>query len=84
LFDATIVLSVALMIALLARPMLLNDGQSGDATSRQLEPVAGERAEIPRFRLSEQTVGGEGERLGVAYRLTSGEVICVTEESDGK
>jgi hypothetical protein len=84
LFDATIVSSVALMIALLARPMLRNEGRSGDATSQQLEAVAGEREEMPRFRLSEQTVGGDGERLGVAYRLKSGEVICVTEESDGK
>jgi hypothetical protein len=84
LFDATIVLSVALMIALLARPMLRSEAQRGDATSQQLEAVAPERAELPSFRLSGQTVGGDGERLGVAYRLTSGEVICVTEEIDGK
>jgi hypothetical protein len=84
LFDATIVLAVALMIALLARPKLL--AQPGDvaAGAPQLEAVASERTRLDRFRLSDRSVGGDGERLGVAYRLESGEVICVTEGNDGR
>lgn len=74
-------LSVALMIALLARPVLPRDAHDGDIAKGKLESVAGRREELPRFRLSGQTVGGDGERLGVAYRLQTGEVICVTEEN---
>ena len=90
LFDATIVLSVALMIALLARPLLraesLDESASADRAAQhqgiaRLESVADRRERLERFRLSGQTIGGDGERLGIAYRLKSGEVICVAGES---
>jgi hypothetical protein len=81
LFDATIVLSVALMIALLSPPLLRESSRAGNEPKQQLESIAGEPEEIPRLRLSGQTIGGDGERLGIAYRLKSGEVICVSEEN---
>jgi len=83
LFDATIVLSAALMIALLARPLIGGASLGRLAGAAQREPVAEQREKLERFRLSDQTVGGDGERLGIAYRLATGEVVCVTGEADG-
>jgi hypothetical protein len=83
LFDTTIVLSVALILALLARPMLPKNFD-GSKPAAALEIVDAERQKLERFRLSDQTIGGDGQRLGVAYRLESGEVICVTEQSDAE
>ncbi len=84
LFDATIVLSVALMIALLARPLPRETLPARLEVAAQQEPVAAQREKLERFRLSDQTVGGDGERLGIAYRLSSGEVVCVTNELDSR
>jgi hypothetical protein len=92
LFDATIVLSVALMVALLARPLMrvrsleekgITARTSQSPATPSLQAITRRGQKLERFRVSDQSVGGDGERIGIAYRLKTGEVICVTADSGG-
>ncbi|MCA8959933.1 MAG: DUF2149 domain-containing protein [Planctomycetes bacterium] len=81
-FDLGLVFALAFMVALLASlqrieiveraPMKVTDPASGEA-------VDADRTRIDRYRESRSTRGGEGTRLGTAYRLRSGEVIYIPE-----
>jgi len=44
-----------------------------------MEAIKKELQQIVHYRVSEKKAGGDGERLGVAYRLKTGEVIYVPE-----
>jgi hypothetical protein len=76
-FDCAIVFALGFMIALLARQ------PSGAAATAG----PGERpgAEVPggavreRFRIAHEKAKGAGERLGIAYRLPSGDVVYVPD-----
>lgn len=90
LFDVAMVFAVALLIALFARvPASELLRQSATATQSQAGnnqrdaiPRVGDRLE--RFQVDDREAGGRGERLGVAYRLSSGEVIYVPESDNPK
>jgi hypothetical protein len=81
LFDVWIAFAAALLLASLSyaqtssRPASLEKS----ATTPDLQTIERTRQQIAHYRVSEQTAGGDGERLGVAYRLKSGEVIYVPE-----
>jgi len=68
LFDVWIAFAAALLLASLG----YSQGSRAEAIAKQRQP-------LPHYRESPQQAGGDGERLGVAYRLKSGEVIYVPE-----
>lgn len=88
LFDASMVLVVALILALAGSAglaevaarmstqditIVTNPGQP------DMEMIVKRGERIERLRASEELGAGRGRRLGVAYRLESGEVIYVPE-----
>ena len=89
LFDVAMVFAVALILAMftaLSVPELLtskdditiikNPGQP------DMEIITKQGVEIDRYQMSEEEIGGNGQRLGVAYRLPNGEVVYVPEKSE--
>ncbi len=52
-----------------ARSVIQNEG------TPEMEIIKRDGLKIERYRASPETLGGDGERLGTAYRLKSGEVI---------
>ena len=88
LFDIWLVFSVSLLIAFVAYarlPELMNP--QSDVTlvknpgQANMEILQKKGTKIEKFRATSQKLGGEGEKLGVAYRLKSGEVVYVPEET---
>lgn len=86
LFDVWLVFSVALLIAFVAYarlPELMNT--RSDLTlvknpgQKDMEILMKRGTRIEKFRATGQRLGGEGEKLGVAYRLKTGEVVYVPE-----
>jgi len=45
-----------------------------------MEIIRREGIKLEHYRMTMQTLGGEGERLGTAYRLKTGEVVYVPDE----
>lgn len=88
LFDVAMVFAVALLLALTARQPLrelmtadedLTVLKNPGAPDMEIIRKQGEKLE--HYRASEQSVGGDGERLGTAYRLSTGEVVYVPEHA---
>ena len=86
LFDASVVFIVSMMIALfMAYNMLdLLDPSAKVSMTRkgadgQLEIITREGTQIKIQKVSDKKLGGEGERLGTAYRLKNGQVVYVPE-----
>lgn len=80
LFDVAMAFSVALLAAFavgVARvPTVLNNADRGKAeTDLQLA----ESRKLPRLRESQEQLSGRGQRLGMAYRLESGEIVYVPQ-----
>lgn len=85
-FDASVVFIVSMMIALfMAYNMLdLLDPKAKVTMTRkgadgELEIITREGAEIKVQKVSDKKLGGEGERLGAAYRLKDGRVVYVPD-----
>lgn len=76
LFDAGVVLAVALSLALVGA--VLGNAPDG-TTARTLAERLRDARPLERFAESERELAGDGVRLGVAYRLASGEVVYVPE-----
>jgi len=81
------VFAVALLLALVTHfqlPELLSRQQ--DATilknpgKSNMEIIHRKGKKLEHYRMTRQTLGGEGEKLGTAYRLKTGEVVYVPEE----
>ena len=88
LFDASMVLVVALILALVGGASIADVAarmSTKDITivtnpgQPDMEMIVKRGTRIERLRSSEERGEGRGERLGVAYRLESGEVIYVPE-----
>ena len=88
LFDASMVLVVALILALAGSASLAEVAarmSTRDITivtnpgRPDMEMIVKRGERIERLRSSEERGAGRGQRLGVAYRLESGEVIYVPE-----
>ena len=82
LFDVWIEFAAALLLASLSYGQL-SSKTAIDPEKKSVTPdfqtIEKQREQIAHYRVSAQTAGGDGERLGVAYRLKSGEVIYVPE-----
>lgn len=79
LFDIGMVFSVALLIAVVSAgmaPMLTELESRAEKNAQDALPKESE-ALRQTIRISTETRVGEGERLGTAYRLKSGEVVYV-------
>ena len=85
LFDVWIAFAAALLLA------SLSFGHLSSAVTRQgvedkkvspaeMEKIGKQFQQLMHYRVSAEKAGGDGERLGVAYRLKTGEVIYVPEE----
>ncbi len=91
LFDLWMVFSIALLLALVGN-MQQSGRVFGDVDQRKvansdakgLEPVNPAARLLERFRPSNDELTGEGERLGTAYRLKSGEVVYVPETKQSR
>ena len=88
LFDASMVLVVALILALAGSASLAEVAarmSTRDITivtnpgQPDMEMIVKRGERIERLRVSDERGAGRGRRLGVAYRLESGEVIYVPE-----
>ncbi len=85
LFDLWMVFSIALLIIFVGASRRRSAEVRAGSARRSPEAVALDQAQtIPRFRLSREELRGEGERLGTAYRLASGEIVCVPETDEGR
>jgi len=75
-FDLGVVFALGLMIIGLARlsPDLLRKVVSDHSVAIPKEAIR-----LDHYKTSDDQLGGEGEKLGIAYRLKSGEVIYVPE-----
>ncbi len=91
LFDAAMVFAVALLIALVISasvPELLNP--TADITvvknpgKENMQVIIKKGQEIKVMNMTEELAGGQGHKLGIAYRLETGEVIYVPENGTGK
>lgn len=85
LFDAAMVFAVALMVAFAIQSRMTEFLTAEDATfvknagRPDMEIIVKKDNKITRYK-SEQTKGsGRGQRVGIAYRLESGEVIYVPD-----
>ena len=89
LFDIAMVFAVALILAMftaLSVPELL-DSQADvtivkNAGRADMEIIMKKGVKIDRYRVSSEEMGGNGQRLGVAYRLPNGEVVYVPENQE--
>ena len=88
LFDASMVLVVALLLALAGSASLAEVAARmstrditivTDPGGPDMEMIVKRGKRIERLRSSDERGSGRGQRLGVAYRLESGEVIYVPE-----
>jgi hypothetical protein len=86
LFDASVVFIVSMMIALfMAYNMmdLLDPRAEVTITKRsatgEIEMITRKGTELKVQKVSDKKMSGEGERLGVAYRLKNGQTIYVPD-----
>lgn len=84
-FDLGIVFALGFLLALMAffgLPELL---EKSDVTlvknpgTPQMEIIHKKGIKLERYRITSQELGGEGQWLGICYRLKSGEVVYVPE-----
>ena len=90
LFDVSIVFIVGLMITLFSVYRMGDLVDSNSEVTMVKTNAQGEReiivkkgTTITAYKVTGQTMEGEGERLGTAYRLTSGQIIYVPDGPEG-
>ena len=88
LFDAAMVFAVALLVAILMAhnmPELLDPDASFTMIKNPGEPdmqiIIKDQDKIEVMNVTDMLAGGEGEKMGVAYRLRTGEMIYVPENA---
>lgn len=89
LFDVWIAFAAALLLAVvsyfnLPKPAASSKTDAQADKSPTVETIDSARTKIERFQESQASKSGEGERLGTAYRLKSGEIIYVKDKPKGK
>ena len=87
LFDVWIAFAVALLLAIVSYGNLAKKQDASLAKSQGdpgMETVPEQGSTLERYRSSDQSLGGEGQRLGTAYRLKSGEVIYVPDKAESQ
>ena len=87
LFDIAMVFVVALLIALFASAATEKLPRSSAVSSAPPSVSSPDESVVPRdgeqldrYRIGDRQIGGEGQRLGIAYQLQSGEVIYIPDQ----
>lgn len=89
LFDTGMVFALGLFLAVAAHRNLQEGLASETDTAVRakkdgsLELLFRKGKEIHRYQTTHTKVAGDGERIGVAYKLKSGELVYVPDEGDG-
>ncbi len=83
LFDVSMVLMAALLLALTLAWKNSHAANPSDQAAEKapLETVEKKGERLDRYRPTNKELGGEGQRLGIAYRLKNGEVVYVPEKT---
>ncbi len=86
LFDAGMVFAVALLLALVtyfSLPEFLAEREDVTLVKNPGKPdmeIINKRGiKLEKYRMTTDRIGGEGKRLGVCYRLKTGEVVYIPE-----
>ncbi len=81
LFDLWMVFSIALLLALVGAVRLPSGSIASESSERDPsnELPSKQQFRLDHFRVSQEQLTGEGNRLGTAYRLKSGEVVYVPD-----
>ena len=79
LFDVWIAFAAALLLAMIGYHNQEMKTAGDPAVQRQLEALQRQGIKIERYRPTSDKLSGQGEKLGMAYRLASGEVVYVPE-----
>lgn len=79
LFDLGVVFALGFGIAILAQVSKHDPARAAEALQKSAEAVPEQAATLKRFRSTDENLGGNGTRLGTAYRLADGEVVYVPE-----
>lgn len=80
LFDLGVVFALGFGIAILSRVASTSPEQLAQLQrSTQRDQVPNAERVPERFRSTDENLGGNGTRLGTAYRLANGEVVYVPE-----
>lgn len=90
LFDVSVVFIVGLMVTLFSVYRIgdLMDSQSEvtmvkTSAQGQREIIVKKGTKITAYKVTGETAAGDGERLGIAYRLADGQIIYVPEVESG-
>ncbi|WP_373649967.1 DUF2149 domain-containing protein [Schlesneria sp. DSM 10557] len=80
LFDLWMVFSIALLLALVSasRTPDVRSAAAPEPATTEVTPSE-QQTRLDQFRVSHEKLKGEGQRLGTAYRLKSGEVVYVPD-----
>jgi hypothetical protein len=82
LFDIWMVFAVALLLALIQTGALQTAAAKSSAPDKSQPDRAqidSRKAHVTKMRLTQDQLTGEGQRLGTAYRLKSGELVYVPD-----
>lgn len=86
LFDIWMVFAVALLLALIGAGAARVPGSDSrvettvlSTREQDLEIIRRDGVKVSKMKVTRDTLSGDGERLGTAYRLKSGEVVYVPE-----
>lgn len=81
LFDLWMVFSIALLLALVESARLPTASTASESSAGALlkELPSNQQFKLDHFRVSQEQLTGQGDRLGTAYRLKSGEVVYVPD-----
>lgn len=82
LFDLWMVFSIAILIVF-AGSSRRNGAPHGDPprTGDHQAVSLPQAQSIKQYRVSQEKLEGSGEKLGTAYRLASGEIVCVPDSA---
>ena len=85
LFDVAMVFSVALMVAFVIQSRMTEFLSAEDVTfvknagQPDMEIIVKKDNKVTRYKSENTNGSGRGQRVGIAYRLESGEIIYVPE-----
>lgn len=80
LFDVWIAFAAALLLAMVSYYHHSEPSKAtASAKSSAMESIEQQALKMEHYRVSPNARGGDGERLGTAYRLKTGEIIYVPE-----
>lgn len=87
LVDLMLVFAVGLMLAIVSyyglRDLVLEREAVAVVTrpgSEEMEIIVKKPDRVERMRMTPRSINGEGVRIGIAYRLNSGEIVYVPED----